>query len=132
MTDIDAIAGQIQAADTVAAFGLHGRLFVGPFTTYADREARADWLRMLSAFEIVLSRDGAAVDRGQGANVLDGPVSALLHLVRGLAQVSRERLKAGDIVTTGTVTRAFPVRAGEHWSTEIFGLPAPGLAIVFS
>ena len=48
------------------------------------------------------------VDRGQGANVLGGPVSALLHFIRGPAGISGEWLKPGDIVTTGTVTRAFP------------------------
>ena len=29
----------------------------------------------------------------------------------------------GDVVTTGTLTRAFPVAAGERWETRIDGLP---------
>ena len=120
---------RFRAADTVAAFALHGRLFVGPFTTVADESARRNWLRALSFFEIVLSRDGAFVDRGQGANVLGGPVSALLHFIRGLAEISGEWLKPGDIVTTGTVTRAFPIRPGEVWSSEIIGVKLPGLTL---
>jgi hypothetical protein len=35
----------------------------------------------LAGFEIELLRDGAVVDRGHAANVLDGPLSAL-RLVR--------------------------------------------------
>ena len=120
------------AADTAAAFALHGRLFVGPFTGIADDAARAAWLDRLARFEIVLSRDGAVVDRGQGANVLDGPVAALLHFVRGLDRVSGGRLTPGQIVTTGTVTRAFPVAAGEHWSTAVIGLPLEGVTIGFT
>ncbi len=122
-------AWRFRAADTVAAFALHGRLFVGPFTTIADAAARTRWLKALSAFEIVLSRDGVFVDWGQGANVLDSPLSALLHFVRGLAAMSGERLVSGEIVTTGTVTRAFPMRPGEVWSTEVEGLPLPGLRL---
>lgn len=119
------------AADTVAAFALHGRLFCGPFTAIAGADDRARWLAALSRFEIVLARDGKEIDRGQGANVLDSPVSALLHFVRGLDQVTGERLAPGDIVTTGTVTRAFPVHSGERWSSDVVGLPLPGLTLAF-
>ncbi len=122
---------RFKAADTVAAFALHGRLFVGPMAAIADSGARNHWLSALATFEIALSRDGAVVDRGQGTNVLDGPVAALLHFVRGLARVSGEHLSEGDIVTTGTLTRAFPVKAGERWSTEVVGLSLPGLTLDF-
>jgi 2-oxo-3-hexenedioate decarboxylase len=122
-------AWRFRAADTVAAFALHGRLFVGPFTEIRDGTARKEWRRRLTDFEIVLSRDRAFVDRGHGTNVLDGPVHALLHFVRGLAEISGERLSPGAIVTTGTVTRAFPVHPGETWSTELIGLPLPGCSL---
>jgi 2-oxo-3-hexenedioate decarboxylase len=80
---------RFKAADTVAAFALHGR------------------------------------------NVLDGPLAALAHFISELDQRTGQRLKPGDIVTTGTVTRAFPVKAGETWSTRLFDLPLPGLKIAF-
>jgi 2-oxo-3-hexenedioate decarboxylase len=41
-------------------------------------------------------------------------------------------LAAGEIVTTGTLTRAFPVKAGEIWSTRLYGLPLDGIAIRFT
>jgi 2-oxo-3-hexenedioate decarboxylase len=40
-------------------------------------------------------------------------------------------LAAGEIVTTGSLTRALPIAAGEHWSTEIRGLPVDGLSVRF-
>ena len=120
---------RFRPADTVAAFALHGRFCHGPFALLEDAEDRSQWLPRLGDFEIVLSRNGAEVDRGKGANVLDGPLAALAHFIRGLARVSGARLRPGDIVTTGTVTRAFPVKAGDTWSTTVTGLPLPGLAM---
>lgn len=120
------------AADTVAAYGLHGVYRIGPRHRLRDHP-RADWLTALANFEIELSCDGAPVDRGKAANVLDGPLSALRHLVELLAQDSANpSLAAGEIVTTGTVTRAFPVAAGETWSTRLHGLPLDGIAIRFT
>ncbi len=119
------------AADTVAAYGLHGAYRIGPRHRLRDHP-QVDWLKALAGFEIELSRDGAAVDRGHAANVLDGPLSALRHLVALLAKDSANApLAAGEIVTTGTVTRAFPVKAGETWSTRLHGLPLDGIAIRF-
>jgi 2-oxo-3-hexenedioate decarboxylase len=78
-------------------------------------------------------RDGAVVDRGHSANVLDGPLSALRHLVGLLA---RDRvnspLAAGDIVTTGTLTRAFPIMPGECWSTTLHGIELGGRPVWFA
>ena len=121
-----------KAADTVAAFALHGSYRHGPFARVetADRDA---WRGMLSGFEIALSRNGDTVDVGVATNVLGGgPLSALRHLVRGLAKHPNDYgLRPGDIVTTGTLTRAFPISRGERWSTRLTGLTLPGMSIVF-
>ena len=122
---------RFKAADTVAAFALHGRLYHGPFALLENPEDRSEWLPRLADFEIALSRDGAEIDRGHGRNVLDGPLAALAHFIRELDERTGQRLKSGDVVTTGTVTRAFPVKAGETWSTRLFDLPLPGLKIAF-
>ncbi len=124
-------AWRFKAADTIAAFALHGRLFHGPFTDLSAADA-GTWIAGLKTFEISLDRDGVPVDRGLGANVLDSPLSALGHFVRGLDRIGGERLKAGDIVTTGTVTRAHPIAAGETWRSGVFGLPLKGLTVSFS
>lgn len=121
---------KFEAADTVAAFGLHGALLVGPRVPV--EAGQGDWLASLAAFEIELSRDGEPVDRGRAANVLDGPLSALRHLVGLLADDPlNPPLAAGEIVTTGTLTRAFPVTPGERWTTRLSGVALEGIEIAF-
>ena len=118
---------RFKPADTVAGFALHGRLYHGPMV---DTGGDPDWMGPLTSFEIALLRDGAEVDRGHASNVLGGPVQALGHLVRGLqGDPSGRGLRPGDLITTGTVTRAFPVKAGECWTTRIHGLPVGGLVL---
>jgi 2-keto-4-pentenoate hydratase len=124
-------AWRFQAADTVAAFALHGRYRHGPLMKIGEGD-RAGWLARLADFEIVLFRDGERIDSGAASNVLGGPLSALRHFVSGLADFPiAPGIRAGDLVTTGTVTRAFPVSPGETWRTEIHGLPLTGLTIRF-
>ena len=119
------------AADTVAAFGLHGALFVGPRHPVSPRLDR--WLEELSSFQVTLHRDGQEWDRGQARNVLDGPIHALKHLVGVLAaDPSSPPLAAGEIVTTGTVTRAFPVEAGQVWNTALEGISLEPASIRFT
>jgi 2-oxo-3-hexenedioate decarboxylase len=118
-------------ADTVAGYGLHGALMIGPRQDIAG-QAEA-WLQPLASCEIDLSRDGVVIDHGQASNVLGGPASALRHLVEVLADDPvNPPLAAGEIVTTGTLTRAFPIVPGETWSTRLFGIPLDGIAIRFT
>lgn len=119
------------APDTVAAYGLHGALLVGPHHQVAGR--RTEWQCTLSSFDITLSRDGEVMDRGLASNVLDGPVSALRHLVALLATGELgPQLTAGEIVTTGTLTRALPVAPGETWTTRLSGVALPNARIRFA
>ena len=112
---------QFSAADTVAAFGLHAALIIGPrHQVAADPE---EWSRTLSSFEIDLKRDGTVLDHGHAKNLLGGPVAALAHLIDVLARDQvNPPLAPGEIVTTGTLTRAFPVAPGETWATELTGV----------
>lgn len=114
-------------ADCVADGGLHGALYVGPRRDVGPGES-AGLAERLSELRIVLSRDGETVDRGVGANVLDGPLQALAHLARVLdSDTVNPPLRAGEMITTGTLTRAFPIHPGEVWSTRIDGFDLPGL-----
>ncbi len=121
------------AADTIAAGGLHGAMLIGPRHRITERSP-AEWRRALTRFEIALYRDGAPIDRGAAELVLgSGPLSALAHLVSLLARDPHNPpLRAGEIVTTGTVTRAFPVAAGQRWNTEISGIGLEGLTVTFA
>ena len=71
-----------------------------------------NWGQTLSTFEIDLKREGIVANRGRATNVLGGPVSALRHLVNTLTRDQiNPALAAGEIVTTGTLTRALPASA---------------------
>jgi 2-keto-4-pentenoate hydratase len=163
---------KFSAPDTVAAFGMHGALLIGPRRPIAARadepgsgrvspaRSRAssdalcartlesprwplaslasaaqdeDWSRSLASFEIDLKRDGVIVDHGRATDVLDGPVPALRHLVDLLARDrSNPPLAAGEIVTTGTLTRALPVSSGETWETDLMGVGLAGIGVRFA
>jgi len=119
-------------ADTVIANGLHGALLLAPRHP-AGFGRPTDWVSNLAGFEIELLRDGEVVDRGHAANVLDGPLSALRHLVGLLARDPvNSPLAAGDIVTTGTLTRAPPILPGESWGTTLRGIELGGRPVWFA
>ena len=123
---------KFKAPDCTAACGLHGALVVGrplPITE-ANRAAVA---AALPTCQVTLSRGRDVIDRGVGANVLDSPALALVHLVRVLATLPQfPPLAAGEIVTTGTITDAWPVTAGESWSSDYGTLGIEGLTLSFN
>jgi 2-oxo-3-hexenedioate decarboxylase len=119
-------------ADCTAAFGLHGVLIVGAAVPITDAN-RKQVIRTLSTFAATLSRNGTIVDRGIGANVLDSPALALGHLARVLAgQPQFPPLQAGELVSTGTITDAAPVAAGEVWTSDYGALGISGLTLRFT
>jgi len=120
-----------RAPDCTAAFGLHGALIVGTPVDVTDAD-RAGLAERLLVFTATLSRGGTVVDRGIGANVLDSPALALATLTRVLAgQPQFPPLAAGEIVTTGTLTDAWPVAPGETWSSDYGALGLAGLTLSF-
>ena len=117
-------------ADCTADNGLHGRLIVGTPIQIDKVPGLADKLPLVEA---LIYREGELKDRGVGANVLGSPLLSLAHLVELLKrQPEAPPLAAGEIITTGVLTDAHPVTAGEDWHTEIRGLPLSGLKIKFA
>lgn len=117
-------------ADAVAVGSLHGALCLGPAVPVAA--LAPDPLAALSAFTITLAGDGVDRAQGCGANVLDGPLHALAHLVQVLAEgPADERLQAGEWISTGTLTDALPVQPGQVWRTRLDGIALPGLELAF-
>jgi 2-oxo-3-hexenedioate decarboxylase len=120
------------APDCTAALGLHAALVVGPRIVLSATN-RAEFAQRLPVFELELRRGEAVVDRGVGANVLDSPAMALVHLAGVLArQPQFPALSEGEIVTTGTVTDAWPVAPGETWSSDYGALGLSGLTVSFT
>ena len=118
------------ASDTVAANGLHGALVVG--TRHAIGPRKTQWQQELARFDVELCCDGELRQRGSGALVLDSPLFALRHLVELLADdPDNPPLAAGEIISTGTLTLAMPVSAGERWVAKVSGIPLDEIALRF-
>ena len=118
---------KFRAAGAIAAFALHGALVVGAPVAVSDLE---DCGAKLRSFTITLSKDGERKITGGGANVLDSPLLAFAHLAGVLAKQSRfAPVQAGEVVTTGTLTKLLPAASGETWSTTLDGINLPGLSI---
>ena len=119
------------APDAVAAFGLHGALLLGPWQPVASREEA--WQGQLERFTVDLLCDGTVVDQGRASNVLGGPLAALRHLVGLLDHdAMNPPLAAGEIVTTGTLTRVPPVAPGQTWTTVVAGVALEGIGVRFT
>lgn len=119
---------KFQAPDTVADSALHGALVLG--TPLAPGKLGADPVATLESFTVALARDGEELHTGKGANVLGGPLAAVAHLIETLAGTPGcPPLSAGELVTTGTLTPACPIRAGERWTTRLDGIDLAGLDV---
>jgi 2-keto-4-pentenoate hydratase len=121
------------APDAVADGGLHAKLLVGKKTSVHSLANNAKALcDLLASVTVRLSQDAKVVDSGAGAAVLDDPLHALLHFVQELRQCpGAPDLQAGDVITTGTWTDAWPVAAGQTWAAD-FAAPLPRLEVAFS
>jgi len=118
---------RFKAADTVAGFGMHGAFVLGKRVDLTKRQISRT---ALAEFSLSLLRDGTTADQGHASDVLAGPLTALRHLVELLAHdPDNPPLAAGEIVTTGSLTRAFDIRLGEAWETRIDGLPLPDISL---
>jgi 2-keto-4-pentenoate hydratase len=105
-------------------------LLIGKRHAIAPR--KRDWQSELARFQVELCRDGEMVQRGGGSLVLGSPLAALRHLVELLADDPHSpALRAGEIISTGTLTLAMPVKPGECWTTTVRGIPLDDIAIKF-
>lgn len=123
---------KFKSADSAADQSFHWRLVIGdPYRiNAADTALLATQIRDCT---VALSRNGEIRDRGVGSNALEHPALALAFLADMLAtQPQFAPLAAGEVITTGTLTAALPIAAGETWKSEITGLPVAPLTVRFS
>lgn len=123
---------KFNAAQTVADGGLHARLLVGAHWPVRELAATGQALdATLAQARVSLQCNAAVVEVGAGQQVLDGPLHALLHFVQAQqACPGAPALQAGDVVTTGTWTDAWPVTPGQVWQAN-WDLPALKLEVAF-
>lgn len=117
---------KLKPADAIADCGLHAELIVGTKMALRSGAQALD-----SPFGIELFRNGVSYERGTTAAVLGGPLLALERAKEIVArEAALEPLRAGDVVTTGSITSAPRVTAGETWTVRADN-GAPSLEIVF-
>jgi 2-oxo-3-hexenedioate decarboxylase len=123
---------RFKAPDCAAGFGLHGALVVGEPVPIDARDG-LDTVRLFETFTLTLARDGIVQQTGRGDVVLGSPLLALAQVARLLAQMPQfSPLAAGEIVTTGTLTDALPVGAGERWEADYGALGVRGVPVCFT
>jgi 2-oxo-3-hexenedioate decarboxylase len=116
--------------DAVIVDAHHAALLIGP--RHKIGKNSAEWLRTLASFEVELLCNGKPMDKGHALNVLEGPLSTIRYVMDLLARdPDNPPLAAGEIVSTGTLTRALPVRPGETWTTRLIGIPLEGVTLTF-
>jgi 2-keto-4-pentenoate hydratase len=121
---------RFSAPDAVAAHCVHGALLIGARHAIAPR--KTEWQHELATFRVELYCNGKLSQRGSGALVLDSPLLALRNLVELLASDTHNPpLRAGEIISTGTLTLAMPVSAGESWTTKVSAIPLEEIALRF-
>lgn len=126
---------KFEAADAVAAFGLHGSLVLGEphMLSSATRRHLGDILTNVSvSLSYSEGTEYTLHSAGFGSNVLDSPVHAVWHLHQMLKEQPQfAPLAAGELIATGTLTDAYPIKAGQTWSTAFSGVALPGLTLSF-
>jgi 2-keto-4-pentenoate hydratase len=87
----------------------------------AGTPVRAAEISDLAAVTARVRINGAEVATGTGAAVLGHPYESVAWLAGKLAQFG-ERLRAGDLIMSGSFTRQFPLAAGDTVETAFEGL----------
>jgi 2-keto-4-pentenoate hydratase len=72
-----------------------------------------DWRSGLASVEVRLEVDGVELRRGTGAEVMGDPLRPLHWLAEERRRFG-DGLKAGETISTGSMTGMLPVRAGQH------------------
>ena len=120
---------KFKVADTITDSGLHARLLVGKPVKVTDMASSGSALHAaLAGMSLELMQAGH-VENGAASNVLDSPLMALLHFMKALRNCpGAPDVQAGDVITTGTWTDAWPLVQGQIWESQ-YDSPLVGLRL---
>jgi 2-keto-4-pentenoate hydratase len=110
-------AYRFKAADNIADNSSAARFVIGPAMALPPGSD-------LATLPVRLWADGSLLGEGSGADALGHPLTALAWLAERLLK-DGTRLRAGDVVLTGGLTRAHPAREGMAFRAQA-GEPAQG------
>ncbi len=116
------------AEQAIQSGALHARLYTGPWKPIPQSPYASEALaQRLGDFFIQLNKLSEGIptqlERASSSNVLDNPLIPLGLLAEQLQRTNFPRfLQEGDLISTGTITNAYPVQAGETFSTQVTNL----------
>ena len=120
---------QFKPQDLVAAFGFHSGLVLGEPTLVTGTNA-ARLAAQLAEFKLKLFKNDNFVEEGSGRNVFHSPALCLGELARAIGSSPwAEPLRAGELITTGSVTTPMLIAPGETWRAEPDGLDVKPLVM---
>jgi 2-keto-4-pentenoate hydratase len=120
---------KFQPSDFVASFGLHAALVVGERVQVRPDQIAA-LTDELAQFKVRVSKGGEFVEEGSGRNSLKSPALCLAELGSAIARrFPSERLGAGEIVSSGTLTSGHATGGGDVWTVDVQGLALPPLSL---
>ena len=123
---------KFQPSDFVAYYGLHAALVVGERVP-VQPEIIPGFLDELSQFKVRLAKNGEPVAEGAGKNSLASPAACLAELSTAiLRRFPHEPLRAGELISSGTLTPGHSTERGDEWKVEVNGLPLPPLTLRMS
>jgi 2-keto-4-pentenoate hydratase len=117
----------ISAINVGARLGVVGVPIAIP-NTRAERYQLLDALRDMT---VVISGDGAELDRGKGSDVLEHPLNAVVWLAQAMAAEGKA-MKVGDVISLGSFSKLLPPKAGLKVDVVYQGLPgSPKVSMSF-
>ena len=123
---------QFKPADLVATFGFHGALVVGS-KVELEGQSLSRLAASLADTQATLYKNSEVVGEGGGQNVVASPAVALGHLADLIAEdEASEPLGKNELVTTGTLTAAPGIMAGESYRIAVTDLDLPDLTLELS
>ena len=119
---------KVQPADWVASRGMHAALVVGE-PIYIEPGNIAKLVTELAEFTVRMLRNNELVAEGAGKNVLKSPALCVGELAEAMKRRGAETLQPGDLITTGSLTVAMPIAAGDTWIASLSGIPPSALTL---
>jgi|SRR5208283_5407783 len=120
---------QFQPSDFVASFGLHAALVIGERVPLRP-DGIAALVEELPRFKVRMLKNGQFVEEGSGRNSLRSPALCLAELSAAIMRrFPTEPLRAGEIISSGTLTAGHLTARGDLWTAEVDGLPLPPLTL---
>jgi len=118
------INGHVLAAVNVGArYGVVG--------TPIPVQRTAEFSQALRDMQVVVSGNGAELDRGRGSDVLEHPLNAVVWLAQAL-QADGVKLKVGDVLSLGSFSKLMPPKPGLAVQVRYSGLPGnPAVQVQF-